>query len=577
MVNIHWLPYWNNPVQNYASSRLRCLFHHNNINAYHGKKFKSLIGIDPDLAAKNTNILILTQRIKDENIPKVINFKKNKNNIVIFDIVDNYYSDEKTKKIYNLSDYIIVANSIQKSLISKHVNKTIYILPDSIDYPEQLDTNCINFNNRICWFGNSTGLEYIKTFLIYLDSLKYDINIIGQINYFKKILNIGNFSEWKYDNFISNLKQNTICLLTHDLNQQQKSNNKLLVCIANGIPVLSYQSKSYEELLRKFNLNYAIINNRQDLLNAVLLLTKKDQRKKYLSRIQPYILETFDSKNVTNQLINIFEQILPQEDSIIEIVEKPIEEEVKKEIEKPKTNSIPSIVRNDPFRKKIVLYTANINSYDNFTEISQVYKDYFDYVYITDKEWNSSTWNVNIVEKTENPYLCAKYYKIMPHILFPEYDISIWIDASAVNIRSNFYNIIDHLRKHNFVTIKHPKRKCIYEEANACITLQKDKREIIESQIEKYKLENYPVNNGLYSCGFLIRRHNILKEFSEAWWEEILNNSKRDQISFPYVLSKFEFLIKMKTLEFRDHEEHFSWKRHKASPLIACKQPSIRK
>ncbi len=558
-INIHWLPYWE-PIYKYASSRLRCLFHHENINAFHGEKYRSLIGIDPDLAAINTNILIITQKLKEENLQKVLQFKENRNNIIIYDIVDNYYTDEKVKRLFNLSDYIIVANSIQKGLISKHVDKTIYVIPDAIDYPEQLSTNIVNFNNKICWFGNNNGLNDIKTFLVYLDSLKYNINIIGQTNYYKRILNIGTCKEWNYETFVSDLRQSSICLLTHDLNQQQKSNNKLLVSIANGVPVLSYQSKSYEEILRKFNLNYAVINSRQDLLNAILILSKKDQRKKYMSRIQPYILENFDSKIITNKLIETIEEIQIEKEKIVPKVE--IINYIK-----PKNNLIPEFVKKDPFRKRIVLYTANIDGYDNFTEIAHRYPDHIDYVYFTDKEWESRTWNVKVVDKTDDPYLCAKYYKIMPHVFFPNYDISIWIDASAVNIRTNFQSILEHLRTHNFVTIKHPSRRCIYEEAKACIRLKKDNKETIQCQIEKYQSDNYPKENGLYSCGFLVRRHNILKEFSEAWWEEIVNNSKRDQLSCPYVLSKFEYLIKMKTLEFKEHEMHFNWKRHKSTQL----------
>ena len=75
MISISWLPYWN-PILDYASSRLRCLYHHQNLNQYYNNHFTSTIGINPDLAA--TNILIVTQNISNENLVKAKEFKRNK-------------------------------------------------------------------------------------------------------------------------------------------------------------------------------------------------------------------------------------------------------------------------------------------------------------------------------------------------------------------------------------------------------------------------------------------------------------------------------------------------------------------
>jgi hypothetical protein len=559
MITVSWLPYWDNPILDYASSRLRCLYNHQNLNRYHSDKYTSTIGISPDLVTTDKNILIITQKITDENLVKAQEFKnQNKDNIIIYDIVDPHYENNK---VFNICDYIIVANDMQRVLISKHVKKQIFILPDPIDYEDQLDTNIVPVNNNIVWFGNNNSLNNIKSLLQYTIENKYVCNLIGQCNYTKTIPG-ANCIEWKYDNFISNLKQNSICLLTHDLKQQQKSNNKLLTAIANGVPILSYQSRSYEEILKKFYLQYAIIHNRQDLLNAIKILSRDENRQKYFENIQPYILENYNSRKITEKLVNILNQIdnpfresstiLPRNKNLIIRFPKKV---------KPKPNLEV---------KKILVYTTNLNNYDNFTDILTPFHDYIDYLYITDKHIDFKNWKVLKIDiNNQDPYMISKLYKILPHRFFPEYEVSVWIDASAINIKGMFHKLIEqYLYDYNFLICKHPVRKCVYEEAIACLKSKKDTVEKITNQINRYKEEDFPSVNGLFSCGFLIRNHNEIKDFSESWWEEINNNSRRDQISFPYIYEKFKDIVKLKIFEHKHHVEFFDWRRHGSGPLI---------
>jgi hypothetical protein len=70
--------------------------------------------------------------------------------------------------------------------------------------------------------------------------------------------------------------------------------------------------------------------------------------------------------------------------------------------------------------------------------------------------------------------------------------------------------------------------------------LKKDDPEIMLNQVNKYKIEGYPVHNGLAACTIILRRHNSpeIVKLGEDWWTEIKNNSKRDQLSFNYVAWK---------------------------------------
>ena len=79
---------------------------------------------------------------------------------------------------------------------------------------------------------------------------------------------------------------------------------------------------------------------------------------------------------------------------------------------------------------------------------------------------------------------------------------------------------------------------------------KKDKPEIIDKQIEKYKKEKFPENFGLVQSNIVIRHHNSddCIFLMNSWWEQIANESHRDQLSFNYVIWKtglsFEYLDK---------------------------------
>lgn len=88
--------------------------------------------------------------------------------------------------------------------------------------------------------------------------------------------------------------------------------------------------------------------------------------------------------------------------------------------------------------------------------------------------------------------------------------------------------------------LKHPDRGNLYNEAEACINLEKDDPRIIKKQIFRYKMERYKADNGLTVNNILFRKYNhekLIKELKD-WWEEIRTDSRRDQLSFGYVCWK---------------------------------------
>lgn len=220
---------------------------------------------------------------------------------------------------------------------------------------------------------------------------------------------------------------------------------------------------------------------------------------------------------------------------------------------------------------KIVIYTAIFGNKDSLYE-AQYPVPNADYVCFTDnKKVNSSVWDVRYKSiKYDSPILSAREYKLKPHELFPEYDISIWIDGNFTVI-SDLTPLLCHAKFSDVVTFDHndpslfDARDCIYQELDALIKFKKADPETMTAQVNSYKLEGYPEHNGLSVTGFLIREHNkeSVMEFMNSWWKEVSHRSVRDQLSFNYVAWKGGHKIHMlpgnirnnKWVQMRNHND----------------------
>jgi len=196
---------------------------------------------------------------------------------------------------------------------------------------------------------------------------------------------------------------------------------------------------------------------------------------------------------------------------------------------------------------KKVVYTAIIGKYDVLNE-PKVVSEGFDYVCFTDNiTLKSPIWEIVLVSNPQglDNTRQARKIKILCNSVLKEYDLSIWIDGNiTINCDLNIF-LDENYHGKDIVVLTHPDRSCVYEEAKACIAFDKDDPEIINKQMEGYKSEEYPAANGMVSTGLMIRNHRSkkVKEFMNSWWNEVYSKSKRDQLSFNYVLWKHQLSV----------------------------------
>jgi hypothetical protein len=116
----------------------------------------------------------------------------------------------------------------------------------------------------------------------------------------------------------------------------------------------------------------------------------------------------------------------------------------------------------------------------------------------------------------------------------------MYVDANIKILNNPFDLANKYLIKHDFVMPKHFARDCVYDEAKACVILGKTKYAETKEQMNSYKEQGFPKNFGLGENNILFRKHNnekVIKIMTD-WWEELNTQTKRDQLSFAYVLWK---------------------------------------
>lgn len=197
--------------------------------------------------------------------------------------------------------------------------------------------------------------------------------------------------------------------------------------------------------------------------------------------------------------------------------------------------------------RSLVVYTAVSGGYDSLKRPEHLPHD-CDFVCFTDDPGlRSDVWQMRPFDVYHvDPTRMARYVKTHPHVYFPEHEHSIWIDGNLL-VQGDLRPFLDALDdEHPFAAFVHPHRDCIYAEADEIVARGGlDDERIVRRQVEAARAEGHPEQHGLIETNVLVRRHNDPRVVAlmNAWWKEIDNGSKRDQLSLPVVARRAGFEI----------------------------------
>lgn len=192
--------------------------------------------------------------------------------------------------------------------------------------------------------------------------------------------------------------------------------------------------------------------------------------------------------------------------------------------------------------KRIAVYTAVFGGYDRIWQ-PLFCPDNVDYFIFTDGElppksrWVKRPWEGPADADSMTPAEKNRYLKMHPHLLFGEYEYSVYVDGNilvtadltALALQAQDFPVAMHI---------HKDRDCVYQEIDTCIEKGKDVPEALERQRQLLQQLGVPPHWGLLEAPVIARRHHdpCCIRIMESWWRCFCEGSRRDQIALIHCL-----------------------------------------
>lgn len=191
--------------------------------------------------------------------------------------------------------------------------------------------------------------------------------------------------------------------------------------------------------------------------------------------------------------------------------------------------------------KHLLIYTCIAGGYDELLE-PLVVEPGVDYVCVSDESprpgsvWRQISLPLNMGDAASS----SRYVKMHPHVLFPQYDISIYIDGNIQLLAPVTDLALEAMDYASIALYQHSFRNCIYEEARECSAIGHDWHWRIAAQMNRYRKDGFPAGQGLFEGNVIIRSNGSpdVARLMEMWWKEYLGGVRRDQLSLTYLAWK---------------------------------------
>lgn len=147
--------------------------------------------------------------------------------------------------------------------------------------------------------------------------------------------------------------------------------------------------------------------------------------------------------------------------------------------------------------------------------------------------------------------MANRYCKFFPHRLFPDADITIYVDGN-ITVCGDIRPLIEEFiaSDADIGLFKHPVRSTLGEELDICKKAGKirvEEYEKADAQIAAYFQDGLPGDYILTQNGIIFRRNdrtNVVAAMT-LWWNHMERYVWRDQLSGPYVIWKSQLSVKI--------------------------------
>jgi hypothetical protein len=211
---------------------------------------------------------------------------------------------------------------------------------------------------------------------------------------------------------------------------------------------------------------------------------------------------------------------------------------------------------------KKVIYTSITDDYDQLQKQPYVSDDYDYFCFTNTKIKPLSPWQIRPLNYNQRDNIRnSRWHKLHPHLLFPEYQESLWLDGNIKILSPVFFSQMRSLQKNEFMRLPpHDRHQNLQQELQECLKTSKDDANLMRLQLTTIKHHGFSgdYHHGrFFETNVIWRRHHqpLCKKVMNDWWWWLEHYSRRDQLSLTYVLWKNKIDIKYlfaKTLRSSD-------------------------
>jgi predicted peroxiredoxin len=256
--------------------------------------------------------IFYVQKKSTKDVIELVKELKKKGVKIVYDLDDgDGYRDKKDrydKKMFVLADAITTDTEMRAEAFRKKTDKPIHVVQDCIDYGIKFEDRIDIREKIIC--GGTFGTH--KVLEATYDQANYVLNSAKK-EYVtdRKIIKYNNWEwkKWSLDTFVNILKKWDICVLSHPKNDigGMKSNNRLLVCMALGIPTFVSNTFAYSNTMKAMGFEWLIVY--QNIL-PVAALFDPIMRKSVSTKMHMYVWKNYSPEISGKQLENVFRSVL---------------------------------------------------------------------------------------------------------------------------------------------------------------------------------------------------------------------------------------------------------------------------
>lgn len=191
--------------------------------------------------------------------------------------------------------------------------------------------------------------------------------------------------------------------------------------------------------------------------------------------------------------------------------------------------------------EKIAVYTCVFGTYDHIQE-PVCRPDNVEYFIITDQPlpadtvWKPLDWEQYCDPSWSNAEK-NRYCKMHPHVLFPDFRYSVYVDGN-IKVIADLTPYIYRTGTPGMAFHAHSKRVCAYDELDAVAAVGRISRAKAEAYRQYLEKNGLPREYGMAEGNVIVRDHEneCCRKIMGLWWKQFRERISRDQVSLPLIL-----------------------------------------